>query len=120
MQALTLSICCKKEINPSYFQACWSRLASYYTRECGSQGATLHQLENQKWFVYMRWPSTAIVNQFWLALDGAPCFDSNTPKEAQDAFSAVQSCIEEVSMTQMQVVHDCLLPEKDRETTDLF
>ena len=71
------------------YQKAWKTIASYFMKEKGALGSTLHKAEDGSWVAYSRWPSKALRDSSWSK-------DACHPPEIQKAVDELISCLDDV------------------------
>ncbi len=72
------------------YQNCWKLLATYFTKNRGALGSTLHKTEDDLWVVYSRWPDKKTKEANW-----SEDLDSSTfPEEIKNAVIGLKSCLD--------------------------
>ncbi len=90
----------------SQYQEYWKIVASYFVKERGALGSTLHQAEDGMWVAYSRWPDKATRDASW-PRDKEKA-NADLPLHIQQAIEGLKACGEqlpEICMEVREVVH---------------
>ena len=74
------------------YQEYWKEVASYFVKERGALGSTLHKTDEGMWVAYSRWPDKATRDSSWPSNDGL--VNSLFPSEICDAIKGLKECLD--------------------------
>jgi hypothetical protein len=74
------------------YQECWKIIASYFVKERGALGSTLHRAEDGMWVAYSRWPDKATRDASWPR--DKENINSEFPLVIREAIIGLKQCLE--------------------------
>lgn len=75
------------------YQEYWGKVATYFVKERGALGSTLHKTEDGMWVAYSRWPSKAARDASWP--QGKDSINPGFPSHIREAIEGLKSCLDE-------------------------
>lgn len=71
----------------------WKKVATYFVKERGALGSTLHITEEGLWVAYSRWPNKAMRDDSWPS--GNESANLQFPADIREAIEGLKHCFDE-------------------------
>lgn len=84
-----------KEGHEEEYKKCWKTVASYFAKERGALGSTLHRTVEGMWVAYSRWPDKETRDRSWP--QGKEAANNELPVSVQEAILGLKACLDDAN-----------------------